>query len=69
MERKGAFVMCRASGGDLELILLEFKDDGMAESFEQELEEDYSLEAAPRELRDEYEAAQLSGDRIGLRQS
>jgi len=40
-------------------------------SFEQELElgatiyveEDYSLEAAPRELRDEYEAAQLSGDK------
>ena len=39
--------------------------------FEQELElgatiyveEDYSLEAAPRELRDEYEAAQLSGDK------
>ena len=32
-------------------------------SFEQELEEDYSLEAAPRELREEYEAAQLSGDK------
>jgi hypothetical protein len=63
--------MCRASGGDPELILLEFKDAGMAESFEQELElgatiyveEDYSLEAAPRELREEYEAAQLSGDK------
>ena len=27
------------------------------------VEEDYSLEAAPRELRDEYEAAQLSGDK------
>ena len=71
VERKGAFVMCRASGGDLELILLEFKDAGTAESFEQELElgatiyveEDYSLEAAPRELREEYEAAQLSGDK------
>jgi hypothetical protein len=71
VERQAAFVMCRASGGDLELILLEFEDAGMAESFEQELElgatiyveEDYSLEAAPRELRDEYEAAQLSGDK------
>ena len=32
VERKGAFVMCRASGGDLELILLELKDAGMAEA-------------------------------------
>ena len=38
VERQGAFVICRSGGGDVELILLEFEDAGLASRFEHELE-------------------------------
>jgi hypothetical protein len=70
VQRHGAFVMCRGGGADVELILLEFEDSGLAARFELELgsgatiyvEEDYTLNAAPKELQEEYQLAQLSGD-------
>jgi hypothetical protein len=70
VERHGAFVMCRGGGGDVELVLLDFEEAVLAARFELEqesgatiyVEEDYTLNAAPKELQEEYELAQLSGD-------
>lgn len=74
VERDGAFVMCRGGGRDVELILLEFEDSGLAARFEHELEsgatiyveEDYTLNAAPKELQEEYQLALTSGDKDWL---
>lgn len=74
VERQGALVRCRCKGDDVELILLEFEDPGLAERFEFDLEsgaiiyieEDYTLEAAPRQLQEEYQLAELSDDKERL---
>jgi hypothetical protein len=74
VERDGAFVMCRGGGGDVELISLEFEDSELAARFEHELEsgatiyveEDYTLNAAPKELQEEYQLALASGDKEWL---
>ena len=43
VERHGAFVMCRAGGGDVELILSEFEDAELAARFEYQLESGASI--------------------------
>ena len=70
--RKGSVVLCDSVTFPIEKVFVEFEEEHLAISFEEcvkrgtakiALDEDTSINAAPRELQEEYELAQVSGDR------
>ena len=70
--RKGSVLLCDSVTFPIEKVFLEFEDEHLAISFVEgiktetaiiALDEDTSINAAPRELQEEYELAQVSGDK------
>ena len=70
--RKGSVVLCDSVTFPIEKVFVEFEDEHLAISFVESvktetatiaLDEDTSINAAPRELQEEYELAQVSGDK------
>jgi hypothetical protein len=70
--RKGSVVLCDSVTFPIEKVFVEFEDEHLAISFVEgvktgtatvALDEDTSINAAPRELQEEYELAQVSGDK------
>jgi hypothetical protein len=73
--RKGPVVLCEAVTFPIEKVFVEFQDEDLAISFEEcvkrgtatiLLDEDTSINAAPKELQEEYELALVSGDKERL---
>ena len=73
--RKGSVVLCEAVTFPIEKVFVEFEDEDLAVSFEENviagtaqivLDEDTSIDAAPKELQEEYEKALVSGDEYRL---
>ena len=73
--RRGALVLCDCGTFPIEKVFVEFEDKDLAENFELcvkdgsaeiVLDEDLSINAAPTELREEYELALVSGDKERL---
>jgi hypothetical protein len=69
--RKGSVVLCDSVTFPIEKVFVEFEDEDLAVSFEEcvkdgtariVLDEDTSINAAPKELQEEYELALVSGD-------
>ena len=69
---KGSVVLCDSMTFPIEKVFVEFEYEHLAISFEDcvktgtakiALDEDTSINAAPGELQEEYELAQVSGDR------
>jgi hypothetical protein len=70
--RKGSVVLCDSVTFPIEKVFVEFEDEHLAISFVEgvktgtatvALDEDTSINAAPRELQEEYELVQVSGDK------
>ena len=70
--RKGSVVLCDSVTFPIEKVFVEFEDEHSAISFVEgvktgtatvALDEDTSINAAPRELQEEYELVQVSGDK------
>jgi hypothetical protein len=70
--RKGSVVLCDSVAFPIEKVFVEFEDEHLAISFVEgvktetatiAIDEDTSINAAPRELQEEYELAQVSGDK------
>ena len=73
--RKGRVVLCDCDTFPIEKVFVEFEDEDLASSFEGRvkdgtaeivLDEDTSINAAPDELREEYELASVAGDKERL---
>src|ERR1700730_7621365 len=69
--RKGSVVLCDSVTFPIEKVFVEFEDEHLAISFVEDvktgtaniaLDEDTSINAAPKELQEEYELALVSGD-------
>ena len=74
--RKGSVVLCDLVTFPIEKVFVQFEDEHLAISFVEgvktetatiALDKDTSINAAPRELQEEYELAQVSGDKRGLK--
>ena len=71
MVRRGAVVLCESETFPIEKVFVEFEDEETAQAFEQSVngghaeirvDEDTSINAAPDEVREEYELALVAGD-------
>ena len=69
--RKGSVVLCDSVTFPIEKVFVEFEDEHLAISFVEDvktgtvniaLDEETSINAAPKELQEEYELALVSGD-------
>ena len=79
MVRRGAVVLCESETFPIEKVFVEFEDEETAQAFEQgvngghaeiRVDEDTSINAAPDEVREEYELARSwRGTRSDLRTS
>jgi 3D (Asp-Asp-Asp) domain-containing protein len=72
MVRKGAIVLCESLTFPIEKVFVEFETETLAIDFEEAiksntaqliLDEDTSINAAPKELREEYELALAAGNK------